>query len=49
MLESLLKKVAGLEACKSIKRRTAFYEQIFKKGFFYRTPLVAASGIETFF
>ena len=47
MSASLFKKVVVLEARKSIKKR--LYEEIFKNSFFYRTPLVAASEIETFF
>ena len=55
VLESLSKKVAGLEARKSIKKETPSqvfsceYCEIFKNSFFYRTSLVAASGIATFF
>ena len=51
VLESPFKKVAGLEPRKSIKRRPqhrCFPVNIakFLKNFFYKTTLVAASGIE---
>ena len=54
MLESLINKVAGLEARKSIERRlqqlfSCEHCEIFKNSFFHRTTLVAASGIERFF
>ena len=54
MSESLFKKVAGLEAPSLLKGDfntgvSCEYCEIFKNSFFYRTPLVAASGIETFF
>ena len=55
MLESLFRKVAGLEARKSVKKETTAkvfsckYCEIFKNSFFYGTSLVAASGIEPFF
>ena len=51
VLESLFNKVAGRKACNFIKKETptqAFsveYCQIFKKSYFYRAPLVAASGL----
>ena len=50
VLESLFKKVAGLEAGKYIATQVFSYVycKIFKNSFFYRTNLVAASGIETF-
>ena len=54
-VESLFRKVAGLEARKSIKKETPAqvfsckYCEIFKNSFFYGTSLVAASGIEPFF
>ena len=47
--------VAGLQACNSIKKESppqvfsCEYCKIFKNSFFYRTPLVPASRIETFF
>ena len=51
MSESLFKKVAGLEAPSLLKGDfntgvSCEYCEIFKNSFFYRTPLVAASGIE---
>ena len=54
MLGFRFNKVAGVEACKSIKRRLQhryFPVNItnFKNSFFYRTSLVAASGIKLFF
>ena len=54
MLESLFNKVAGLEACKSIKRRLQYRcfpvnnAKFLRTDFFYRTPLVVASVVETF-
>ena len=54
MLESFLKKVGGLEARKSIKRGLQHrcfpvnIAKFLKNSFFNRTPLVVASGIETF-
>ena len=54
MLESLFNKVAGLEVCKSIKRRLQHRcfpvknAKFLRTDFFYRAPLVVASGTETF-
>ena len=48
-------KIAGLQACNSIKKRlqqSCFFvniDKFFKNGFFYRTPLVAASEMKKFF
>ena len=47
--------VAGLQGCNSVKKRlqtqvfSCEYYEIFKNSFFYRHPLVAASGIETYY
>ena len=55
VLQSLFSKVAGLEGYNSIEKRphtqvfSCEYWEIFKDTLFYRTPLVAASGIEAIF
>ena len=49
MLESLFKKVECLESLLKETRTQVFsceYCETFKNSFFYRTPLMAASGIE---
>ena len=54
VLESLLIKITGLQACNSIKKRLQHncfpvnIEKFFKNSFSYRTALMAASGIERF-
>ena len=49
VLESFFNKVAGPQGCKYMKKRLQHrcfpkYCETFKNSFFYRTPLVAASG-----
>ena len=54
MLESLFSKVSDLKACNFIKKETPTrvfpceYSKVFKNSFFYRTPSVAASVLNTY-